>query len=469
METIIQQVAMDLVRKITEKTISGGIYDIDALATDTLEDCKAAATAIIEIFAEEINRQIRDDKKGRKEMGLVLKDKNRTRKLLTELGELKFSRDYYYDKDNACYVSVLDNVIGIRAYERIGDSLSAKMIRLATDMSYAKSADVSCNGKVSRQTVKNHIRKLRGFEFQPKTTELRSVKELHIFADEDHVHMQKPHKRKGRKSKTVPLVTVTEGMEKESDTRNKAIEKIHFVDENFNTKNLWKSVEGYIGMRYKMEDIERIYIHADGGQWIKNGLDSFKQVTHVIDGYHLEKKLKEISNKFHGRNITPRLRSAIKNNDKKRADEVLQSIYRFAKDEKDIKYISKFGKYVMGNWEAIVNRMTLDISGSCTEGQVSHVLSERFSRDPMGWSEQGLGILSKLRVYVQNGGEITGDTLKKNQEMKYIDYADKVIKDSISGAIDWSIFDREAVIMNGASGTQILIKRYSDICNALVN
>src|SRR3712207_8131256 len=45
--------------------------------------------------------------------------------------------------------------------------------------------------------------------------------------------------------------------------------------------------------------------------------------------------------------------------------------------------------YIINNWDGIVNRYTLDIPGSCTEGQVSHVLSERFSRNPMGWSKIG--------------------------------------------------------------------------------
>ena len=43
---------------------------------------------------------------------------------------------------------------------------------------------------------------------------------------------------------------------------------MHFVDENFDTKALWKSVEGYIGASYDIESIEKIYIHADGGKWI---------------------------------------------------------------------------------------------------------------------------------------------------------------------------------------------------------
>ena len=48
MEHIIQQITVELVEKITEKAYSGGISDIDALASEVLQDCKQAATSIIE-------------------------------------------------------------------------------------------------------------------------------------------------------------------------------------------------------------------------------------------------------------------------------------------------------------------------------------------------------------------------------------------------------------------------------------
>ena len=59
--------------------------------------------------------------------------------------------------------------------------------------------------------------------------------------------MQREGRAKGKKSRMVPLVTVTEGIEKESKGRNRTRNAMHFVDENFDTKALWKSVEGYIG------------------------------------------------------------------------------------------------------------------------------------------------------------------------------------------------------------------------------
>ena len=77
METIIQHIALDLVKKITKKAYSGGINDIDALASDVLVDCRKAASLVIEAIYSQINVQIREDKAERKKLGLVLKEKER--------------------------------------------------------------------------------------------------------------------------------------------------------------------------------------------------------------------------------------------------------------------------------------------------------------------------------------------------------------------------------------------------------
>ena len=97
------------------------------------------------------------------------------------------------------------------AYERITGGVSAQLVGLATEVSYAKSAQFGTAGAISRQSVRNKILKLGALEKRPEPKEeKRAVKELHVFADEDHVHLQKPHKGKGKKSRSVSLVTVTE-------------------------------------------------------------------------------------------------------------------------------------------------------------------------------------------------------------------------------------------------------------------
>ena len=462
MDNIIQQISEKLTKKILEKAYSGGICDIDLLSSSVLEDCKSAARDILEAIVSDLNIKIREDKPSRKARGLILKEKNRERSLLTELGRLDLPRDYYYDKKEEKYDYLLDRVIGLQGYERISAGVRAKLVSMATEVSYAKSAETVTGGQLSRQCVRECILKLGAIEKRPQPYEpKRKVKELHLFADEDHVHMQREGKTKGKKSRMVPLVTVTEGVEEESKGRNRTINAMHFVDENFDTKALWKSVEGYIGASYDIESIERIYIHADGGKWIASGLASFSNVTRVMDGFHLEKRLKEVSRNFPGSNLRQRIKAAIEKGDRKKLDMLLQEMYARSQDKKQIEYTTKLGRYLTENFEEIRNRLKSDTVGSCTEGQVSHILSNRFSRNPMGWSEEGLGKLSKQRVYIKNKGKIEASDFKKKDKSggdSYREYADRIIEEACRGAKDFSIFEKQEPIFDGASGTQMAIR-----------
>lgn len=462
MNNIIQQISEKLTKKILEKAYSGGICDIDLLSSSVLEDCKSAARDILEAIVSDLNIKIREDKPSRKARGLILKEKNRERSLFTEIGRLNLPRDYYYDKKEEKYEYLLDKVIGLQGYERISAGVRAKLVSMATEVSYAKSAETVTGGQLSRQCVRECILKLGAIEKRPQPYEpKRKVKELHLFADEDHVHMQREGRAKGKKSRMVPLVTVTEGIEKESKGRNRTRNAMHFVDENFDTKALWKSVEGYIGASYDIESIEKIYIHADGGKWITNGLESFSNVTRVMDGFHLEKRLKEVSRKFPGSNLRQRIKAAIERGDRKKLDMLMQEMYARSQDKKQIEYTTKLGRYLTENFEEIRNRLKSDTVGSCTEGQVSHILSTRFSRNPMGWSEEGLGKLSKQRVYIKNKGKIEASDFKKKEKSggdSYREYADRIIEEACRGAKDFSIFEKQEPIFDEASGTQMAIR-----------
>lgn len=454
METIIQQITIDLVRKIVMKASGEELSDLDALAAAIFEDCAGSARLILQEVIRLRNLEFRADKAFRKEKGLVLKEKDRPRQILTKLGMIEWERDYYYDKASGQFLYPLDHMLGIRSYERIGDEVTAQLLNRAAEVSYARSADIVTGGQVSRQTVRDHLLKA-DIPQMPPAEEGRKVRELHLYADEDHAHLQKPGKKHGKQNQSVPLVTVTEGTRKAGTGRNRTIAPMHFADEDLSTKKLWSSVEGYIEKAYDIDGIEHIYIHADAGNWITGGLSGFSQVVHVMDGYHFEKEMKRMAKRYHERNVRIAIRNALKADDRKRAERFLQDLPDA--DEE----LRKFETYLFGNWEAIRNRAVLDVPGSCTEGQVSHVLSERLSRNPLGWSRKGLGKMSKLRVYWCNGGKLTGRDMKPQEDQEcYREYAERFLKENLQGAIDWSIFEPARPIMDGSYGTQVLMRYY---------
>lgn len=471
MEHIIQQIALEMARKILERPLLYGIFDLDTMSSLALEDCKEAARQVIQAFIEDANLAIRECKAERKERGILIKEHDRPRDILTELGQIEYKRDYYFDKQNNCYISPVDLILGVNQYERISKKVSAELVRAATDLSYQKSSKIVTGSNVSRQTVRNKILKVADLEVVP-SGEKRSAKEIHVFADEDHVHMQREGKAKGKRSRQVPLVTVTEGITGEYASRNRTINPMHFVDRNLDTTSLWENVDAYLRMQYDLDSTEKIYVHGDGASWIEAGLNDIRQTEHVMDGYHLGKYLRSINARFPNRSVRYRIEKALRNDSKEEANKILESLKQVATEPQQFEAIASMETYLNNKWDSLVRRRTLDIPGSCTEGQVSHVLSERFSRNPMGWSFDVLGKLSRLRVYVKNGGEIEGKHFEKSRlkaEIENTSCYEELIKREVSGCFDWSVFDGEPMIFDGSTGTQNLIQMLGETRDWLIS
>lgn len=455
METIIQQIMEPVLKNLIKNFYSEQNLTLDEWANISFEECKKMAIEIAQVCCDEMNLELRKNKKLRKTHQLVIKEKDRKRNILTKLGNIEITRDYYYDKNNNCYTVPIDRSLGIQAYKRISENVCAELVEKSTEYSYAKSSQIVTGNIVSRQSVRNSILRVNLPNEQEKVVTKKNVQELHIYADEDHVHLQKPNKEKGKKIQIVPLVSVTEGTLKENG-RNKTINPVHFVNEEFKAKELWKEVDSYIQRTYDVSMLEKIYIHADGGKWIQNGLEDYALRCFVMDGFHLERELKEISRIFPKKNIRFRLTNAILENNKEKASKIFKEMLQESSNEKEKDRIIKKALYFLNHWETIVNRKILNIPGSCTEGQVSHILSKRFSREPQGWSKEGLGKLSALRVYVKNGGKIRGKDFRP--ECIEDNTLRKELTKKINAKLDWSIFEKEEWTFNQNSGTQMLLK-----------
>ena len=458
MEEIIARLLAKMAKKICETTFSSKWSGIAELAEMLKQDCRETARRILEECLKSINCAFRENKGARKEMGLVVKEKERHREILTGLGLIDVGRDCYFDKQQGIYVYPLDELLQIEKYERVDSGVKARLVWEACGESYQKSAEHVTEGAVSRQTVRNVINSCDvEIELQAEEKK-RAVRELHIHADEDHVHLQKPQKRKGKSSQTVPLVTVTEGSRAVSARRNETIRPMHFVDEDFDSARLWKSVEGYLMEAYDMKEVEKIYLHADGGAWIRKGLCDYPNVIPVMDGYHAEKEIRRIDSLFPGRNVARRLRSILRRNEPEKARILIESLESSLEDASEREKLAAFAGYLKNNWDALVRRYQGDLPGSCTEGLVSHVLSERFSRNPMGWSREVLGKLSKVRVFRLNGGDRKEIFTAKPRSARFAKHYEEYLSGALAEKLDWSIFEKPLPVFDTGSGTRRLIR-----------
>ena len=127
---------------------------------------------------------------------------------------------------------------------------------------------------------------------QNVVTEINRVEntptELHIFADEDHVHLRP------KRSAMVPLITVTEGIDISDPKRHRTKSPVHFQGYGMDNHTFIENVVAAIYEKYDMNKVENVYIHADGGNWIKILGSLMPEAVFVMDGFHLEKYFKKL-------------------------------------------------------------------------------------------------------------------------------------------------------------------------------
>ena len=456
MKDIILQITEELRKKILKKIEEGGLSDIDQFSLEAMELCKASIRELILKIVDQLNEELRSNKRLRREIGLSLREKDRERSIFNDVGYINIKRDYYYDKESKEYIYPIDLMLGITPYERVGSNVSARLVMQAAEVSYEKSATIVAGGEVSKQTVKNKIVTVGSLE-KEAPVEKRVVKELHVFADECHAPLQEGRNR------VVPLITISEGVQAIGG-RKELINPVHFTAPIKGTKEAWENVGGYVSRAYDESQIERIYLHGDGASWIKQGVDELPNCKFVIDSFHFEKHLKQATAALGKQNYRLRIRQAIIEKDKGKAIRLVNEMVTLSEEPKRAKSIRKFRSYLLNNWEGITRRYTEEIIGSCTEALVSHVYSERLSRNPMGWSDEGLHKMAELRVYTRNGCVVTAKDFKRTKQEKersiFKEYAQERIREAIDGYLDWSIFEKEQYNLPTNSPTKILIRSY---------
>lgn len=436
METRIAQLIGNFTSKIGNVFEKEGILQLEDLESNFKPPTNEFLNDICELYIEMIDEIIISQKQERKEAGITVHKRGVSREILGSFGMIEPKRTYFKHENQ--YSFLADKVVGIEAYDRVSLSVSAELVDNAAYVSYQRSAKVVTGGSISRQTVMKKIRKTKGLELIPGNTK-KKVKVLHIVADEDHVAMQ------SGKNRQVPLVTVHEGIVPVSKGRNKCVNAKHFSDYGKPTKVFWEEICAWLDAEYDFCVIERIYLHGDGAPWIKQGLDSLPDCRFVLDKYHIEKAIKHVASGERSEYYF-KLKKALKAFDMEAIENISEEMLTTVENNKEAEKIFAFERYIINNWEGIkIRQKEPKCGGSCTEAQVSHVLSARLSRNPVGWGEEGLRDMSKLRVYIVNGGKITPDNFVRKHEKKDFSEMEKrvieIAKQVFTDMRDYSIFE----------------------------
>lgn len=350
-------------------------------------------------------------------------DRHSQKQLVTSLGTVCFQKTMFKKKDTGERKYLIDEMMGIEKHERLTDDALARLLEEAVQTSYRRGGEeVSLMAEVSKQTVKNKLHQLQ-FPEEEIPEEKKVVDYLYIDADEDHVSLQFRERKgdlnqsgNGQKNNTeiAKLVYVYEGIENVSPSskRHRLINPHYFSDVNKGEGNLqfWDKIYRFLDTHYELSKVKKIYLNSDGGAWINAGRKRLAGVTHVLDGYHLEKSVVKLTRhmKDSGEDAKKELCEAIVHKTKREFEEVVDRLIDALPPERDPKKLCDEKEYILNNWTAAKTRLLRKekVLGCSAEGHVSHILSNRMSSRPMGWSSLGTEKMCNLLAYYHNGGDM---------------------------------------------------------------
>lgn len=419
---IIQQVTQEFIKKIIEVEMTEGLSEY---LSKSMAICKEYIIETARLRISEIDEILVDRPDYRKYWKVVKSGQPRT--LQTQCGVLRYERRYYLNAKTKERAYLTDRLVGVDKYERVELGLSAQLCTLATEHSYAQSSDIACNGALTRQTVMSKLRQVKEKKLEPESIR-EDVKIVHIQADEDHVAMQD-----GRRDTIVKLAVIHEPVKSEGK-RTYLPQRFCLTSYNEEPEDFWIRVGNEIIARYGDRKDYKVYIHGDGASWIKTGLDWVDNSKFVLDRYHLNKYMRPVS----GGNpeYYKIMQECLKKDDFRTLKDFVEALVD--QETSNLETAEKFMTYIRTNRDGIrvLYNDNEAAGGSCAEGLVSHILSSRLSSRPKGWMDKGVETVSRLRVYVKNGGKIIPEYLRKEKPQKT--YGKKYIQQVMKNISDFA-------------------------------
>ena len=402
------------VKKIEErvKEFAQKPTDLADLVLGLQEELLELGRNVVTKVLEDMDDYLRGSGSRKQNWEIVRKDRT---EILTSFGPINYERTYFKPKKGGKRQYLVDRIVGINPHDRVSADVVINAVEEASESSYRKGGEKAAYmDEVSKQAVMNKVHELE--IVQPSTEERKdkTPKILYIEADEDHVAQQGKNKHKteaewGPSNTLMPkLVYVHEGIDYDQSTKKrKVLKNPRYFGGIRDSEELWLEVSQYIDDTYDVDKIETVYISGDGAAWIKQGLNWIGNSKFVLDKYHLSRYVKVATAHLEDEDITQELDDALKEADKDMLKKVFDKIIEKTESETKRNAIKDAKRYILNNWSGIEIKVdNHEIVGCSAEGHVSHILSDRLSSRPMGWSKNGADKMAQLRIFKKNGGKV---------------------------------------------------------------
>ena len=339
-----------------------------------------------------------------KPLGWRVKDK-RSRTLFTEFGKVTYSRRIYIDEFGMRRTS-LDEILDIRKGRRLSANAFSVLSRFASDIPYARSAELFCrhaHDLLSANAVMDTLREL-GDLLKERDEERRfhlfdegvapqaqeEVKEICVEADGIWIHLQKEPAR------NVEIKAFCAYAGKEEGNRKGVVHHACVGAPNvFSEQAVAK-----MASKYALEKLDTVHLGTDGGAWCKTLSDYIKgpRIVHHLDPWHVNRLIEE---------AFPLKTTRNRVFDYLHAGDVGGLIgYLKEKSQQHTKTQDKVRKlltYIRHNKGSIAKDGP---SLGTMEGTNAHVYAARMKVWGGGWSRKGASDMARVRSTIASGEEL---------------------------------------------------------------
>ncbi len=348
------------------------------------------------------------------------------RRILTNLGELSFEREYYVDKrtggDGFFYV---DSEFRLPRRDYYDPMIKASIVELSADHSYGQTGELvgarigthfkpfrSARWRsVSRQTI-HHILKVT----QPPDPEIAALATtpdtIYVQMDEKFVHLQ----NQDGKDCEIKLAVVYDGIQAVSPSRNMLLNR-HVIGSVTDVVQLRNDLLDYLSKAYDIMHIKHIVLSGDGAAWIKNSSHDLKLAPQirtllVLDRFHAFQAVHRMTTDQACRGT---LRDLLLHNRRRDFQTTAASLMALNVDHAEA--VRDHMNYLLSNWQSIQNQRSPLFKGCSMEGHISHFAAALFTARPKAHSLAMIHKRLAWRLLRINGHDIQRLYLEEHSDL----------------------------------------------------
>lgn len=341
----------------------------------------------------------------------------RERTLITRFGEVHLWRRLYRDERGG-YHFLLDEYLGLNAYQAATVEMQAMSTILCGEMSFRKAADFLeqwMAGLLSHSTCWRLLQRTGDAAARANMEEVeavfgrgepivpageRRVERLYMEADGVYVRLQ----RQSRKHLELCSAIAYEGRERAPGAREayRLREKqvyCHVGDR----VSFWEGVSLAWAHKWDLRRVREVILGGDGAAWIRAGADTFAGAIWQLDGFHLARACRQAFGSQAGQDLYQKLRtgdaaltpaslSQIPVREGKQAECASQWVEKVVQE--------KWGL----DWRVRQGLSLEDTSRlGCMEGAQAHLLAARMKGKGRSWCPQGAYHMAKVQELLTRG------------------------------------------------------------------